>query len=549
MRQSRYESTRDYLAILVRQKWWVIIPFIAMTALFTLLASMMPRIYVSEAMIQTQQRDMPSDFVKDLVGGTNDQRLAAIEQVILSRTNLLRILSTYKDQLTSYARLNNDRKVDKLKNRIRIDLLSERVGGRNMPVANIRIACSDQNPNTAQRITEHLTQLFMEQESRSRENLVGGATEFLAAELKKVAEALEASNTRLKQLKEKYRYELPEQLDTNLRTLDRLQLQKTGNLEALDRHMAMQMNLEKQLSETPAMIPRSAAIMSGRGTVPPEDPLVTQYKKKEQEYNELLSKATEKHPEVARLKRELEQLKKDLPDPTEKAKADEPAGEKPKQEQDMVPNPMYQTLQAQILATKTEIDIRQREKKYIENEMARTNQRVQNTPRTEQEVLAELRSNADLTKQHEDLRIKLTQAQLAESLESRNKGAQFLLLDAANRPTEPASPSKMTFALIGTILSLAISLGLAFAIGWFDTRIWTQSEMERYLGTAVLVEIPKISRPDDRKRAFRWRFVFASLVLLGFGLYSLCLYYIYLNQPTVVKVLDPIIEKILSRYA
>jgi len=53
-------------------------------------------------------------------------------------------------------------------------------------------------------------------------------------------------------MKERYRYQLPSELETNLRTLDRLQTQKTSNIEAIDRYMTMRLNLEQQIAETPA---------------------------------------------------------------------------------------------------------------------------------------------------------------------------------------------------------------------------------------------------------------------------------------------------------
>ncbi len=78
-----------------------------------------------------------------------------------------------------------------------------------------------------------------------------GTAEFFEAELKKVAEQLRKSDDKLRILKQRYRYELPSEQETNLRTLDRLQIQKTANVEALDRYLTLQMNLERQISETP----------------------------------------------------------------------------------------------------------------------------------------------------------------------------------------------------------------------------------------------------------------------------------------------------------
>jgi len=57
MKKARFAGMQDYLALLVRSRWVVIIAFIALTALAVLLSSRLPKIYISQAMLQVQQRD------------------------------------------------------------------------------------------------------------------------------------------------------------------------------------------------------------------------------------------------------------------------------------------------------------------------------------------------------------------------------------------------------------------------------------------------------------------------------------------------------------
>ncbi|HYK87521.1 MAG TPA: hypothetical protein VE398_02035 [Acidobacteriota bacterium] len=547
MKKARFAGAHDYLAVLVRRKRWFVVTFIALCALTTLLSSRLPKIYVSETMLQIQPREVPTEFVKDLIAGTTDERLSSIEQTILSRTNLLRILSQFDSEMPSYKELNDERRVLKLRGQIQIEFISERVGGRPLPIANIRIAYRDQNPELAQKIAGRLASLFIEQETRAREIQVFGTTEFLTSELNKVGEQLRQSQDRLKSLKEHFRYELPSELDTNLRTLDRLQLQKTGNAEAVDRYMTMQLNLERQISETAPMITRESAPVSVGGAISaPRNPLVDTYKKKDQEYNELLAKSTEKHPDVLRLKAELDQLKKDIP-PEDLVVVEKPDTAQAQPVPVYVPNPVYQNLTGQLRQVKTEIEIREREKKWIDAEMARYNERVQNTPHVEQEMAAITRTNDDLTKQHDDLKIKLSQAKLSESLESRQKGGQFAIIDAANFPLEPATPSRKVVLLVGCLISLGLGLVAALGVGILDQRVWTQPELERFLGGQVLVEIPNIVSPSDLRRERRSKLVHAAVLVVCMGAWLGGLGYLYLRQPTALRVLDPVMEKLMER--
>ena len=62
-----------------------------------------------------------------------------------------------------------------------------------------------------------------------------------------------------------------------------------------------------------------------------------------------------------------------------------------------------------------------------------------------------MRLNDDLKKQYDDLKSKLSQARLSESLESKQKGSQFQIVDPANYPLVPAKPNK-PLVLLGSAL-------------------------------------------------------------------------------------------------
>src|SRR5262249_7366716 len=157
-----------------------------------------------------------------------------IEQTVRSRTSLVQILREFEDKLPEYRNLNMDEKVLKLNALIGIKFEAEKRGSVQLPVTYFRITYQNRNPELAQKITAKLQSLFIEQDNRARENQVFGTTEFLAGEVSKLSDELQQSDAKLKQLKASRRYELPDQLETNLRTLDRINLQKQANAEAID---------------------------------------------------------------------------------------------------------------------------------------------------------------------------------------------------------------------------------------------------------------------------------------------------------------------------
>jgi polysaccharide biosynthesis transport protein len=548
MKKSRLKNLNDIMALLVRRRWWVIITTIAFCGLSVLVALVFPKVYESQTMILIQSRDVPSEFVKDLIGGNTDERLSAIEQTILSRTNLLKILGEFEGRLPGYRGLNDEKKVAKLKKRIKIQFPSERRRGIYLPTTNILISYRDQNPELAQKITAMLASLFIEQDNRARENKVFGTAEFLEAELKKVADQLQQSEDVLKKLKQRYRFELPSERATNSQTLDRLQIQKNGNLEALDRYVTLEMNLEKQIAETPAMIASQTVVAHEGGGTEKKNPLIDTYLKKNQEYKELIVKAKPGHPDVRRLKLELDQLLQEIPpDELAAAQGKDPSGQPAPPT--MIPNPVYQSLTANLRVLKTDIANREKEKNYIEEEMAKYNVRIQNTPAVEQEMQSVIRTNEELTKQHVELKNKLEEAKLAGSLESRQKGAQFEIVDPANYPLDPSSPPRILILLAGVCISFIIGIATALGVNSLNQQVWTQHELERALHAPVLVEIPSITSPADVRRTIRRRLVHAFTLIFFAGIYLGGIYYLYLKQATILRLLDPVIEKIAERAA
>src|SRR4029079_1865473 len=94
------------MALMVRRKWWIIVPFIGLSAAVALLTYMLPKMYVSQSRILIRPRDVPTDFVKDLVAGTTEQRLSVIAQTVLTREHLVQILNSSLNDVPEFRNLN-----------------------------------------------------------------------------------------------------------------------------------------------------------------------------------------------------------------------------------------------------------------------------------------------------------------------------------------------------------------------------------------------------------------------------------------------------------
>lgn len=510
MNKFHFDSPKDFLALLVRRKWWVIVPTTFMPMLVLFVALVLPAIYVSQSLILIEPKEVPDDFVKDLISVDSDQRLDAIRETVLSRTNLLRVYREFSERLPELARLNNLARLESLRKGILIEF--ERPRGR-APIQYFRVSYENRSPETAQQIARRLAELFISYDNKTREEQVFGTAEFLSAELEKAQSKLGRADEALAEFKRNHRYELPDQLDTNLRTLDRLEEERKTNAEALDRFISMRLTVDRQISETPPIISAALAATNSADSSGPASPLVGEYRRKEMVYRDLTARYTDQHPDVRRARAELERLRAEIPAADLLAAIEETNDGLQSR---MAPNPVHQKLVAQLLEVRTEIEIRERDKSRIDQQIQIYTRRVANTPQRELQIASLLREFEELRQQHSNLGGKVSATRLAESLESRQKGEQFRILDPASQPSKPIRPNRLLIVLVGFLASLGLGSALAVVREFLDRRFWTHTEVENFYHLPVLAEIPQMLRPRDARR-LRYR------MLARTGLFAICI--------------------------
>jgi polysaccharide chain length determinant protein (PEP-CTERM system associated) len=538
------KSAGDFLSLLIRRKWWVIVPAFALSCIVAILVQQLPKIYVSESLVLVRPRDVPEMFVMDLISGTAQQRLRSIQQTVMSRNNTVAILTEFKNKLPEFQSLNMDEAVTKLRSQmdIQFDMVPDARG--NPTISSFRIQFEHKNPAVARDIAAKLTTLFIEQDSRTRETHVFGTTEFLQAELDKKELEMSASDEKLKVLKESYQPELPQQLEANLRALDRYSDEKRQNAEAMEHLRVQQSILQEKMAATPQYLSEAEVA----GPKKKENPFIEEYKKLDLNLKRLKASVPPGStlPDLEMTRLQMEGLKKQIP-PDEFEAAMKEEEEEKKGTEKKVDNPQYIALNQQARLMNTEISRIEKDKALIETNYRKYSARVDATPKAELKLSEVLRENIDIRGEYERLKGKLTEAKLAESLESKQRGDQFMVLDPANFPIEPSKPNKWKVLIIGFLICLGIGVGLALLSDVMRQRVWTQSEVESFWGVPVMIDIPEIITDGDVAVAQRRRRVVALSSVAAFAAYSVCLYLLYLRTSYILEQLDPVLQKVVYR--
>src|SRR5450759_5801302 len=85
-----------YYEILKNRKFYGLIPFIGVFAIGFAVAMLWPPTFLSEGKILVQSQQIPVDLVRPTVTATASERLATIEQRVMTRDNLLKIVDKYQ---------------------------------------------------------------------------------------------------------------------------------------------------------------------------------------------------------------------------------------------------------------------------------------------------------------------------------------------------------------------------------------------------------------------------------------------------------------------
>ena len=112
---------------------------------------------------------MPENYVAPNVTDNLQDRLQSITQQILSRTRLLMIINKLNLYAGTDAIKNQDDKIERMRKDISIDLVRDT---RNNEITSFRVSFSSHDPVLAQKVTNELTQLFINENLKSSRGTV-----------------------------------------------------------------------------------------------------------------------------------------------------------------------------------------------------------------------------------------------------------------------------------------------------------------------------------------------------------------------------------------
>ena len=481
-----------YLRLVSKHRWFVIIPFCIAMVVGLYLAVTLPKIYESGTLILVMPQRVPTNYVKAIVSSDIDSRISTISQQILSRTNLQKVIKRYG--LFSDPRYDDMFMEDKIAElRKRIDVTVNKTNRRRQADA-FSISFRGPHPQKLMRVTNGLASSFIEENLKTREAQAVGTSDFLEDELKTMRQRLAEVEDRLREYRRKYMGELPEQLDANLKILERLQTQLSEREKSLR-------DARAQLIAIQGQIATNKKFLTDSSTASPETPTsesasLAQLKA---QLAVLESNYTQRHPDVIRLKARIVEIEKKYqngqlkePDPFIAANSGDPVLRMTSR---AIATLVQQRRQVQLEIKNLQVEIAQ-----VNGQINKYQQRVEQTPKREQELMGLQRDYENIQSSYESLLNRKLEAEIAVNMEKKQKGEQFRIIDYAALPQRPVSPDLVRLLLLCVAAGLGIGGGLIYLLEFLDSSIKQPKDFETEFGLPVLISIPKILQPRDKIR-------------------------------------------------
>jgi len=483
-------TIEDYVGILRRHLWVIVLPTLVFPLLAYLASLLLPEVYTSQTLVLVENQKVPEVFVRSVVTDQLNERLGTMTQQILSRSRLQPII----ERMGLYQE-DQGRKVpmEELVNRMRkaivVNTIKPVVTSRQGELPGFTVSFNSDNPRTAQMVCQELVSMFIEENLKLRSQRAGDTTGFLQKQLEEAKRVMDEKDAQLRAFKQKYLGQLPGQEQANMNILMNL----TTQLEAVTQ-LLTRTHQDKTYAESLLQQQIAAWEAAQAGNNP--QTLETQLAALQNQLLTLEGRYKPEHPDVVRLKGDIEQLKKKIEE--SEAEPSAKAEEKAAVAKTIEP-PQIQGLRNQIYQYEQTIKEKTRDQERIQESIKVYRSRVEISPLVEEQFKNITRDYATAQGFFDQLLRKKQDADMGKKMEDLNQAEQFRLVDPANLPETPSFPDRRLFAAGGLGGGLALGLGIVLLLELKDKSLRTERDIEALLHLPTLALVPALESRAVRR--------------------------------------------------
>jgi succinoglycan biosynthesis transport protein ExoP len=514
--------------------------FVASLSFTVLLAFGLPSVYESTGTILIEQQNIPDDLVQSTITSYADERIQVISQRVMSTDNLAGLVQRH--ELYGYGQDDESivAKVTELKDAIVIepisaDVFNQSSGRPGQATIAFMVTVRNKTPEVARDLATEVTDLFLEENKRSRAAQTIETVSFLESQSVAYQGEIDRIDGEIADFKSKYQGMLPENMSFNLQSLDRVERQLIeirGEIRTLEERIRyLQDERRLSLSESGGAVDRMAEL--------------------QEEFARVSAKYAPNHPDVLNIRREIEilrqvdganasadsavvivQVRQELALARERYSADHPDVRSLErtlaalvaQNVDggsnsvLVTSPEVRQIDSEIREKNAVLSGLKQTQEALGKEIASLEKEMQREPEVERLYKMLSRRYEDAVERHDDIQAKLATARMSSQLETEQLGERFTPIDQPRLPRDPASPNRVGILALGMVLAGALSIAALALAEVLDSSVRNSRDVRELLGVPPLASIPVVETHSDRRNRFLRIFThaaFAGLMISG----------------------------------
>lgn len=460
-------SMLDAIRTVWKRRWKLAVAvFILAVGAATSFVYSLPSIYSATATVLLNQAGA-SGTAPDNAAIPSIQ-LDSVTEEVLSRERLEDIVRRFNLYPALREKASPETVLERMRRDIRIDRKTgARQWGQEQTFA-FTVRYQGWDPRVVAAVTNALVYSFVTETTRMQDRQATGSLDSLRTQMTALRQKLDLQENKINAFKSSHLGELPEQQSANLLTLQQLNEQLRENTDDQAKLMQRRETLLK------------GAIDAGNASLA----------QLEQEEANLLTRYTDKYPDVVRIRAEIAAKKR------EQTIANARGGDA--RSRDRANSP----LEEEYDALGSELEASRAEETRLRDEIRDYRKRIENVPLRALQLQALTQGYDETQSLYSALQKRYDETHLEQSSSNGGHGL-YRVIDPAVAPKDASGPDRSRLLFMAIVLAIGLTAGVTFMAEQLDVSFHSASQLHGYTRVPVLASIPHIVTPADslRRRA------------------------------------------------
>lgn len=485
-----------YLLGIWRFRWLAAIVAWGLALAGWLFVAQMPDQYRASARIHVDTNSVLRPLLQGLAIQPNiEQRVQMMSKTMFTRPNLEKLMRMADLDVKVTNDVQKDRMVDELAKKIRLD-------GDRRNASLYSISYTDPDPAVAKRVVQSLITVFVETMLGGKRQDSSGAQSFLDQQIADYEKRLTAAENRLAEFKQRNAGNLPGESGGYFVRLAAARQQLTDAQLQLREMENRRAELQRQLQN-----PNDPMFMNDMNEMY-ISPLDVRIQSLTARLDDLLTRYTEKHPEVVQIRKMIAELEEERDEQMKTL-----ASQQPKESSKLADNPIYQQMRSLLSEADASVaEFRVRVNEH-ENRVKDMEEKVNSLPMIEAELVQMDRDYSVMQRQYQTLLQRRESARMSEDVEQTSGDVTFRVIDPPFVPKRPDTPNKPLLNSIVFVLALGAALGVGLLMSLLHPVVVDRRGLAELTGLPVLGSVTQIRSAAEERRAFLNRLALSATCL------------------------------------